>query len=205
MIANLEMYGHLEGIYFKDKSTVECINKISNIRNHGLNNKITIGNGVVLDGFHISIHANNCTVFIGDGCRLSGHLIMKLTDGGSFYIDEGSTVGGANFICGEGKTIKIGKDCMIAWGIEFRTTDSHAIHDLDTGKRINYADDIVIEDHVWVGAHVTILKGSLIKRGSVVSIRSVVTSQFDQENAVLGGVPAKVLKENISWQRPLLG
>lgn len=52
---------------------------------------------------------------------------------------------------------------------------------------------VIIEDDVWVGAHVTILKGVTIGRGSVVAAGSVVNKQTPPYS-ISGGVPAKTIK-----------
>lgn len=51
----------------------------------------------------------------------------------------------------------------------------------------------MIENDVWCGANVTILKGVTIGRGSVVAAGAVVTKSFPPYN-IIGGVPAKLLK-----------
>lgn len=56
---------------------------------------------------------------------------------------------------------------------------------------------IVIEDDVWVGSNVTILKGVRIGSGSIISAGSVVTKNV-AENSIVGGVPAKLLKSRFS-------
>ena len=171
----------------------------------GVNNRIYIGKNVRLSGLTININSNNNSIHIGDGCAVSGSIIMKISDGNRIIFGERTSVGGANFICGEGREIKFGKDCMIAWGIEFRTTDSHGIFDLNSRDRVNYAGDISIGDHVWIAAHSIILKNSNIKNGCVVALRSVVSGSFPDENCVIAGLPAKIIKNNIYWERELLG
>ena len=52
---------------------------------------------------------------------------------------------------------------------------------------------VVIEDDVWTGANVTILKDVTIGRGSVVAAGAVVTKSCSPYS-IIGGVPAKVLK-----------
>jgi len=52
---------------------------------------------------------------------------------------------------------------------------------------------IIIEDNVWIGKRVIILKGVTIGKGSVVGIGSVVTKDIPPMS-VVGGNPAKILK-----------
>ncbi len=62
-----------------------------------------------------------------------------------------------------------------------------------------YDQPVVIEDGVWVGANVTILKGVTIGRGSVVAAGAVVTKSCPPYS-VIGGVPARVLKMRFTPQ-----
>lgn len=52
---------------------------------------------------------------------------------------------------------------------------------------------VVIEDDVWIGANVTILKGVTIGRGSVVAAGAVVNKSC-KPYSIIGGVPAGLLK-----------
>ena len=171
----------------------------------GSNNSITLGERAVLSGLKIQVLSNGNTIHIGDDCRVTANVIMKLVDGNRLFIGKNSTVGGCNFICGEGAAVRLGEDCMLAWGLEIRTTDSHAIIDSSTGERINFAEDIVVEDHVWIGAHATLLKGTRRQRDSIVSIRAGVTGAVEAPGVILGGPPARVLRKGVTWERPLLG
>jgi acetyltransferase-like isoleucine patch superfamily enzyme len=53
---------------------------------------------------------------------------------------------------------------------------------------------IVIEDDVWIGAHVTILKGVTIHKGAVIGAGSVVTKDIPAYSVAVGN-PARVIKE----------
>ena len=57
-----------------------------------------------------------------------------------------------------------------------------------------YDQPVVIEEEVWCGANVTILKGVTIGRGSVVAAGAVVTKSCPPYS-IIGGVPAKVLRK----------
>lgn len=45
--------------------------------------------------------------------------------------------------------IMIGWDCLFARGVNFYTSDAHAIYDIDSKMILNPDQSIVIEDHVW--------------------------------------------------------
>jgi len=56
-----------------------------------------------------------------------------------------------------------------------------------------YDEDVIIEDDVWMGCNVTILKGVRIGRGAIISACSLVTKDV-APYSIVGGVPAKVIK-----------
>lgn len=97
--------------------------------------------------------------------------------------------------------IKIGNDNMFSYDIEFRTGDGHTVYDINTNKVLNSSDNIIIGDHVWLGRGATILKGTHIPSNCVVGANFVVNKKFEKENCIIAGVPAKIIKENINWDR----
>lgn len=56
------------------------------------------------------------------------------------------------------------------------------------------ANGIVIEDNVWIGSGAIILDGVRIGNGAVIAAGSVVTEDVPRRT-VVGGIPAKVIKE----------
>lgn len=59
---------------------------------------------------------------------------------------------------------------------------------------------VVIEDDVWVGANVTILKGVTVGRGSVIAAGAVVTRSVPPYS-IAGGVPAKVIGKRFTEEQ----
>lgn len=57
--------------------------------------------------------------------------------------------------------------------------------------------EVNIEDDVWVGANVTILMGVTIGRGSVIAAGAVVNKSCPPYS-IIGGIPAKILKQRFS-------
>lgn len=67
-------------------------------------------------------------------------------------------------------------------------------HDLNPkNNRKNIYVPIVIGNHVWIGSNATILQGVTIGEWAVVAAGAVVTKDVPPF-AVVGGVPAKIIK-----------
>ena len=68
----------------------------------------------------------------------------------------------------------------------------------DPNKPIKYQPVIKkpvrIGNNVWIGANVTILAGVTIADGTIVAAGAVVTKDVDKEGTIIGGVPAKHIK-----------
>jgi len=60
-------------------------------------------------------------------------------------------------------------------------------------KQNYYDGDIIIEDDVWIGAGSVILPGVRIGKGAIIASNAVVNKDVPS-NAIVGGVPAKILK-----------
>lgn len=102
--------------------------------------------------------------------------------------------------------VTIGNDVMFSWGIAIRPGDCHTIYSLaDNSKILNQNQDISVGDHVWIGADVLLLKGAKISNNTVVGTRAVVNKAFDEENVILAGMPANIVKRNINWDRRSTG
>lgn len=62
---------------------------------------------------------------------------------------------------------------------------------------------VIIEDDVWVGTGVIILKGVTIGRGSIVAAGSVVVKSCEPYS-IIGGVPAKLLKFRMTQEEIII-
>lgn len=117
---------------------------------------------------------------IGDG--------SSIPKGSVFYCTEAPLTIGRKVIFGPNPTIITGDHRINVVGKFI----------MDSNEKLPENDaPVVIEDDVWCGANVTILKGVTIGRGSVVAAGAVVTKSCPPYS-IIGGVPAKVLKRRFS-------
>lgn len=146
----------------------------------GSNNTIIIGHHVVMERCVLSVE-NDCNIIqVGDNTWMNPNVELAAI---------------------EGTSIIIGKNCMFSSNIVFRTGDSHSVVDYNSGLRVNKSLDIFIGNHVWIGNDVKVLKGGRISNDSVVSTGAIVTNHSYEPYSVLAGIPAKVVKTGITWDK----
>lgn len=112
----------------------------------------------------------------------------SIPKGSTFYCTEAELIIGRNVIFGPKPTIITGD----------HRTDVIGKFIIDSKEKLPENDKaVVIEDDVWAGANVTILKGVTIGRGSIIAAGAVVTKSCPPYS-IIGGVPARVLKFRFS-------
>lgn len=142
---------------------------------------------------------------VGDACRfvvlkafLAAIHSWKVKDGVTIWFPEGIRIGRhvtineGVFLDGYGG-LSIGDHCRIAHGCSFISED-HVFDDPDIpiwqqGKR---AGAIVLEEDVWCGCGVKVMRGVTIGRGAVIAAGAVVTRDVPPYSIAMG-VPARVV------------
>ena len=154
---------------------------------YGDNNKVEIDPSVKTWNGHIVIGnpgtntpTHNCLVRIG-----------KNSDSNGVWID----------LLEDNSAVIIGNNCMLSWNIHIFASDFHTIYDAKTKKLLNWGKEIIIGDNVWVAMDCTVLKNSFIAKNCVVGASAVVAGKFTEENCVIAGNPAKVVKRGLAWDR----
>ncbi|RQH10064.1 acyltransferase [Paraburkholderia dinghuensis] len=119
------------------------------------------------------------------------------------WIKEGVSIESARFamVNESDLYVEIGRGCMLSSNITFRATDGHVIYDLSSREILNKSRPIIVGDNCWIGADAVVMKGSVIANNSVVGSRALVVGDFREENVILAGVPAKIVKRNCGWSR----
>lgn len=118
-----------------------------------------------------------------------------------------------NFNCDYGRNIHVGKDfltnynvtildiapvtigdyCMIGPNTLIATV-GHPLTPEGRRAKMAYSKPVVIGDDVWIGGNCTILPGVTIGNNVVIAAGAVVTTDAP-DNCIVGGVPAKKIKD----------
>lgn len=97
--------------------------------------------------------------------------------------------GGCYFAIFKGTTLEIGEKTIWAFNVCIQT-GNHDLYD----RSVYHTRSVKIGKNCWIGNGVTILAGVELGDNVTVGANSVVTKSFPS-NVVIGGVPARILKE----------
>ena len=148
-----------------------------NHKNFNLVGKVKLINRNITLGRNVTIYPN--VMFWGDGPIVIGDNV----DIGKDTIIYSSKNGG----------ITIGNNTAIAAQCYLIDMDHGIQKDKLICEQENSVKSVIIGDDVWLGANVTVLKGSHIGSGAVVGAKALVKGEISN-NAIAVGIPAKIIK-----------
>lgn len=143
---------------------------------------------------------------VGNHCTISAYFVSRF--GGKIVIGDNNYFGKNTFLlCKE--SIVIGNDVIISDNVIICDNNNHPTspkqrlmmtqvenfmtNDLWSWKYASSAP-ILIEDNVWIGRDVRIMKGVKIGKGSIIALGAVVTKDVP-EYSIAAGNPAVVVKK----------
>lgn len=162
----------------------------------------TDGMCFVCPGVHFEI-GRNATLRLGRWSWI-GH-------GTKIRVHEGEVSIGSKTVMGQECTISayqhvsIGRECIIADRVMLIDFD-HGVVEVERPIRLQgiYKRDVRVGHNVWIGYGACVLRGTTVGDNSVIGTSSVVTKDVP-DNAVVGGVPARVLRmreapQHLRWE-----
>lgn len=193
----------------KDRKWKRVVNKFCyfpKIKSYGKNNVINIDKTASTRRVTVEIYGDNNTVIVDEGAYLHNFSIRIgfpncFVENCVVKIGKNTSINSALIQLGESDSkVEIGSECMFSYGIEINCTDQHCIFD-ENDNLLNVGKSVTIGSHVWVCKKVTIMKNTNVPDGCILAEGCVVTKSFEKPNCVIAGVPARVTKENIRWER----
>jgi acetyltransferase-like isoleucine patch superfamily enzyme len=138
--------------------------------------------------------------WIGDGTKIRCHEgVVEIGD---------KTVFGQECTISAYQRVRIGEQCVIADRAMFIDFD-HGVVEVERPIRVQgiYKRECVIGSNVWVGYGACFLRGVQVGDNAIVGTNSVVTRDVPA-NAVVGGVPAKLIRmreapHRLRWPDPV--
>jgi acetyltransferase-like isoleucine patch superfamily enzyme len=167
--------------------------RLLNKKNIHLGRSASIGSYTLIDGY-----AKN-KVQIGENSKIGPYSEVRCTShfskyGTGFSLGSNSGIGKFAFF-GAAGGITIGDNVIMGEYVSFHS-ENHNFS--DTSRLIKEqgvtSKGITLGNDIWVGAKVTFLDGAQVGNHCVVAAGAVVRGTFP-DNVVIGGVPAKVIKE----------
>ncbi|HKG35296.1 MAG TPA: acyltransferase [Solirubrobacterales bacterium] len=139
-------------------------------------------------------------VWVGHGTKIRCHEgIVEIGD---------KTVFGQDCTVSAYQYVRIGEQCVVADRAMFIDFD-HGVVDVEAPIRRQgiYKRDVVVGSNVWIGYGACVLRGVRIGDNAIVGTNSVVTRDVPA-NAVVGGVPARVIRmrdapRRLGWPSPV--
>ena len=167
--------------------------KILNTKNFRFGRACTIEKYVTIDAYAKE------KVEFGDVVKIGAFSTISTTShlsksGIGLKIGSNSAIGEYSYFgCSGG--VEIGDDVIMGQYISFHS-ENHSFNDSEKLIREQGVSSkgIKLGNNIWVGSKVTFLDGCKVGDNSVVAAGAVVTSEFPS-NVVIGGVPAKVIKQ----------
>lgn len=143
---------------------------------------------------HVSEHGKiilkgHTSISEGTVLRCDGDGIIEL--GESFYCN-------CNCYFRSGSLISFGNACSLGWNVVINTSDGHQVW--HNGIKVSMEAPIVVGNHVWLTSDCSLLKNTKIPNNCIVAQKAVVTKSFNNENCLIGGIPAREILGNIEWQ-----
>lgn len=118
-------------------------------------------------------------------------MVPVLQPGGGISIGSGSGLG---VNCSVHGPLRIGDNVMMGPEVTI-LTHTHNIErtDIPMGQQGMRVAEVVVGNDVWIGMRVVIMPGVKVGNGAVIGSCAVVTKDVP-DFAVVGGVPAKIIK-----------
>ncbi|WP_283388392.1 acyltransferase [Barnesiella viscericola] len=149
----------------------------------------------------------------------SVHTIIDIRRGGYLVFDQDAHIGRGALICVKGGCLTLGKkfaisgttsivcthnmvigdEVQFSWNTLVMDSDAHVIWDKNNIEYSN-CSSIVIGNKVWIAANCTLLKGTIIPNNCVIASNSLLNKKYLNPNRIIGGMPARELKEIGGWR-----
>ena len=128
-------------------------------------------------------------------CAIGAGSSVEVSETGTLTLGDHFNMGPRSLvICNH--RITFGREVLTSWQCTFMDTDQHQLVDCE-GHCSNEDRPIVFGDNVWCGCNVIVTKGTRICSNVTIGAGSCVHGVFDEEQTVIAGNPARVVRHGV--------
>lgn len=151
-----------------------------------------IGQNIYM-GKDVTVVGNPAGFSIGDNTIINDHVyIYPTNERARISIGSNCKIGMYTFICAI-EEIEIGNQCLLSPFVYILDSNHSTVSGMPIIEQQSVVEKVKIGNDVWIAAGAVITAGSTIGDGAVVGANAVVVDDVPP-NAIVGGVPAKILK-----------
>lgn len=180
----------------------EIISGLKVIFISGDDNTVKISYPYTISNSLIHINGNRNIIELGSNCHIINTIIQLGTAADDRRVTFGNNCNIYSLTADIPYTkdiLTVGSRCTFKSNCHIRCEDGHVIFDINTGEVLNYGGSVNIGDHVFVGSGVFIGKNSVLSSNTIVLPHSNITKKFEKPDVILGGNPARTVRENIAF------
>ncbi len=133
---------------------------------------------------------DNGQIVVGAGVSVEVGARLAVACDATLSLADNVAIGPYNFLNAFGGDLRIGEWSMLGPYVSIHTIDHGMGRDLPMRLQTGPIGDVVIEEDVWIGASVVILRGVRIGKGAIVAAGAVVKKDV-APYTIVGGVPAR--------------
>lgn len=138
------------------------------------------------------------TLHIYGECAIGAGSSIDVSPSGTLSLGHHFNLGPSSLIvCNH--SIAFGPHVQTSWCCTLMDTDQHPLFD-SQGRHCNPDRPIQVADHVWLGCHVVLLKGTTLPPHTTVGAMSCVHGTFLEPHTVIAGNPAAVVRHGVTRQ-----
>ena len=159
---------------------------------------IVYGEGIRTIGKIIVFRTPKSEIRIGNHCIFNSSsklnfrginhpcILQTGTNHAKIIIGDHVEMSGCSIVCNE--SVIIGNNVLFGANCQIGDRDGHQ------ARYASNPSPIIIEDGVWLGMNVTVLKGVTIGKNSIIGANSLVTKDIPS-NCIAAGIPCKIIKD----------
>ena len=152
----------------------------------GPTNNIIFGSNILI-GRNLDLRIREKgRIIISDNCYLDNNIRMVASRNSSIKVNQGVSIG-ANTIINGGADINIGELSMIGSNVNINSSEHQSDKHRFIKSQPYYAMPINICEDVWIGSGVSILRGSNLKKGTIISSNSLVSGETKELSHIRWG------------------